>query len=78
MSNVYTPATYSQSVSNTPFSDYPDLLTVQHIAKITGLSVQTIRREMRVGHIPCVRVGGRRLFCPKAKFIEYINGDNAA
>lgn len=61
--------------TNTPemLADYPDLLTVQHIREITGLSEQTIRHEIALGHIPGCRIG-RRLFVPKCTFIEYATG----
>lgn len=55
------------------FEDFPGMLTVQHLAEITGLSEQTIRREMHAGNIPSVRIG-RRLFCSKSRFVEYIEG----
>lgn len=53
------------------FADYPDLLTVKHLAEITGVSEQTIRREIRLGVIPSLHIG-RRLLCPKRDFIEYV------
>lgn len=56
------------------FTDYPDLLTVKHLVEITGLSAQTIRREMHRGHIPSMWMG-RRLFCPKADFIELVKNE---
>lgn len=52
---------------------YPDLLTVQHMSEITGLSKQTIRKEITEGRLPGCKVG-RRLFVSKFKFIEYVNG----
>lgn len=53
------------------FEKYPDLLTVQHIKEITGLSEQTIRAEINLGELPGCRIG-RRLYVPKCKFIEYV------
>ena len=44
-------------------ADYPDLLSVQHLCEITGLSDQTIRREIAEGRLPGCRIG-RRLFVP--------------
>lgn len=55
------------------FEDYPDLLTVQHLAEITGSAEQTVRRAMDAGQIPSVRIGRRR-YSPKSRFIEYIEG----
>lgn len=61
--------------SGTPemLSEYPDLLTVQHVAGITGLSEQTIRGEINAGKLPGCRIG-RRLFVPKPAFVKYANG----
>lgn len=60
--------------SKPPFSCCPDMLQVKHLAEITGLSAQTIRREMHSGHIPSIRIA-RRLYCPKADFIEYVQSE---
>ena len=54
-------------------ADYPDLLSVQHLFEITGLSDQTIRREIAEGRLPGCRIG-RRLFVPKCSFIEHTMG----
>ena len=50
---------------------YPDLLTVQHLRGLTGLSEQTIRAEINGGRLPGCRIG-RRLFIPKGGFLEYV------
>ena len=50
---------------------YPDLLTVQHLQELTGLSQQTIRSEINQGSIPGCRIG-RRLYVPKQRFIQYM------
>lgn len=34
------------------FADFPDLLAVEHLAAITGLSRQTIRGEINAGRLP--------------------------
>lgn len=52
---------------------YPDLLTVAHLVEITGLSAQTIRREINTGGIPGRHIG-RRLFVPKTEFVGYLRG----
>jgi DNA-binding protein, excisionase family len=56
------------------FAGYPDLLTVKHLAEITGVSEQTIRREIRLGVIPSLHIG-RRLLCPKRDFIKYVENE---
>lgn len=50
---------------------YPDLLTVRHLRKLTGLSEQTIRVEINRGNLPGCRIG-RRLYVPKQQFIRYV------
>ena len=55
---------------------YPDLLTVQHVREITGVSEQTVRREIAEGRLPGCRIG-RRLFVPKCKLIEHALGGAA-
>ena len=52
-------------------SDCPDLLTVQDLHGLTGLSEQTIRAEINSGNLPGFRIG-RRLFVPKTHFLEYM------
>lgn len=51
----------------------PELLTVQRMHEITGVSKQVIRKEIAEGRLPGCKIG-RRLFVPKHKFIEYANG----
>lgn len=67
-----------EAESKPMLSDYPDLLTVQHLAEITGLAEQTIRRAMDKGQIPFVLIGGRRRYSPKTRFIEYVEGEGNA
>lgn len=70
---VSMPPQTAQSAPKPLLENYPDLLTVKHIAGLTGLAPQTIRRAMHDEQIPSVRIG-RTLYCPKSKFIEYIEG----
>ena len=51
----------------------PDLLSVQDLHRLTGVSEQTIRAEINAGRLPGGRIG-RRLFAPKCKFVEYATG----
>lgn len=55
---------------------YPDLLTVQHVHEITGVSEQVIRKEIAEGRLPGCHIG-RRLFVPKCKLIEHAMGGTA-
>ncbi len=58
-------------VQDGPLASYPELLTVQHICEITGLSAQTVRSEINAGHLPGCRIG-RRLYVPKPNFVKYV------
>ncbi|WP_172623371.1 helix-turn-helix domain-containing protein [Arabiibacter massiliensis] len=51
----------------------PELLSVQDMHRLTGVSEQTIRAEIATGRLPGCRIG-RRLFVPKCRFIEYAMG----
>lgn len=52
--------------------DMPELLTVKHLCVLTGLSDQTIRREVNEGRLPGFKVG-RRIFVAKTRFLEYMD-----
>lgn len=54
----------------------PELLSVQDLHRLTGVSEQTIRAEIAAGRLPGCRIG-RRLFVPKCKFVEYALGGAA-
>ena len=62
----------SAASSTGRFDAYPDLMTVQHMQEITGLSAQTIRAECSKGGIPAVRIG-RRWFVPKMRLIDCLS-----
>lgn len=49
----------------------PDLLTVQDLHAVTGLSEQTIRAEINSGNLPGCRIG-RRLYVSKKHLLNYI------
>ena len=59
-----------ENVSSGFLDGYPDLLTVEHIAEITGLSKQTVRYRLQCGEIPGKHLG-RRWYSPKAAFVRY-------
>lgn len=52
-------------------AEYPDLLSVQDMHQLTGLSEQTIRAEINNGNLPGFRIG-RRLYVSKKHLLEYI------
>ncbi|MEG0791958.1 MAG: helix-turn-helix domain-containing protein [Gordonibacter sp.] len=50
-----------------------ELLTVQRMHELTGVSKQVIRKEIAEGRLPGCKIG-RRLFVPKHLFVEYATG----
>lgn len=52
---------------------YGDLLTVNGVCELTGLSPQTVRRHVNSGVIPGSHIG-RRIYIPKNAFISSIGG----
>lgn len=52
-------------------ADYSDLLTVGDVCELTGLSPQTVRKEIHAGRLPGFRIG-RTLYVPKPSFLEFI------
>ena len=49
----------------------PDLLTVEQMAEMLGLSTNTVRSLCRSGQIPAVHIG-RRWYVPRAKLNEFL------
>lgn len=56
-------------------SDCPDLLTVQDLHGLTGLSEQTIRAEINSGNLPGFRIGRRMVRAENA--FSGIHGEGA-
>lgn len=67
------PVRYAQE----PLSDYPDVLTVNDVAKILGMAKQTVRGLCSRHELPSIRIG-RRWYVPKAHLIELLSGDHDA
>lgn len=51
--------------------DLPDLLSVKDLGALTGLSPQTLRKEIVEGRLPGCRIG-RRLYVPKIRLVDYM------
>lgn len=58
-------------------ADYPDLLRIEHLQELTGLSAQTLRKEINEGRLPGCRIG-RRLYVPKPHLLRYIESERSA
>lgn len=54
-------------------SECPDIMTPRHVAKLLGISEQTVRRQIGLGEIPGFRIG-RNLFVAKKHFLALIDG----
>lgn len=54
-------------------SECPDIMTPRHVAKLLGISEQTVRRQINLGEIPGFRIG-RNLFVSKKHFLDLIDG----
>jgi len=52
------------------FEGEPDLIPVCRVAALTGLSEQTVRREIGAGNLPGRKIG-RRWFVPKVLLEAY-------
>lgn len=51
---------------------YGDLLTMKDCSAVIQQSEATVRRLCREGELPSVRIG-RRIYVPKAQFVEHID-----
>ena len=54
-----------------PFEELPDMLTVQDICAVTGLSAPVVRRAVNSGKIDGCKIG-RRIFVAKPVFLRYV------
>jgi len=52
-------------------SGYGDLLTPADLAELTGQHVETVRRLIKCGDLPGVRIG-QRLYVPKVRLLDYL------
>ncbi len=53
-------------------SEYPEILSVQQVAAIMGVSVPTIRRHIKKKEIPSVHIG-RLTRIPRDLLVEYLS-----
>ena len=51
---------------------YGELLTVEQVAGLLGVTEQTVRRMFREGTLPSVKIG-RRVYTSRAAMCEHIN-----
>ena len=55
--------------------DYPDVMDINHVSQILGVSTKTSYAMLRSGQIAHLKIG-RAYRIPKIKLIEYLNGAN--
>lgn len=60
-----------RSVEGNTLDAFGDLLTIEDLQRLTGVSAQTLRAECRSGRIPSCKIG-RRFFIPKKAFLESV------
>lgn len=54
-----------------PFSNEPDVMKVPHVARLLGVSPQTIRREISANRLKCLHVGAS-VRISKSQLLEYV------
>lgn len=59
----------NQGADQSTLEAFGDLLTIEDLQRLTGISAQTLRAECRNGHIPSCKIG-RRFFVSKQAFLE--------
>ena len=62
----------NQNNGNVMLKDYPDVLNIEHLSQILGVSTKTIYNLLKSGYIECLKVG-RAYRIPKVYLIGYIN-----
>ncbi|WP_418253046.1 helix-turn-helix domain-containing protein [Gordonibacter urolithinfaciens] len=60
-----------RSIEESAFDAFGDLLTIEDLQRLTGISAQTLRAECRSGRIPSCKIG-RRFFISKKAFLESV------
>ena len=61
----------TQELYEATFRGYPDVLDVQHVCEILGVSKNTLYRLLRGGEIASLRVG-REFRVPKVHLMRYM------
>ena len=55
-----------------PFSDYPDLLDVEQLSNMLGISTKTAYKMLRSGNIESIRIG-RDYKIAKINVLKFLN-----
>jgi excisionase family DNA binding protein len=55
-----------------PLCTYPDLMTVNHMAKILDITPRNVYRLVEKDALPCVRVG-KRIYFPKPRVLAFLD-----
>lgn len=71
MENVIEFSNPKQAAEEGALDAFGDLLTIEDLRCLTGISAQTLRGECRNGRIPSCKIG-RRFFVSKKAFLESV------
>lgn len=52
--------------------EFPDVLSMQDVAEVLGVSVNTVRRWIRYGEIATLDLSGDRRLVPKTQILDLI------
>lgn len=71
MGKIIGHGSFKQTMEEGALETFGDLLTIEDLRRLTGISAQTLRAECRNGHIPSCKIG-RRFFVSKQAFLESV------
>lgn len=54
------------------FKNYPDVLNVQQVSELLGVSTKTVYKQIKDGSLKSIKVG-REFRIPKVSIMSYIN-----
>lgn len=54
------------------FKNYPDVLNVQQVSELLGVSTKTVYKQIKGGSLKSIKVG-REFRIPKVSIMSYIN-----
>jgi excisionase family DNA binding protein len=69
----------SREIYRVTLKQYPNIMNVEQISEIIGVSTKTVYKLIRGGELPCLKVG-REYRIPKVMILQYMkllqNKDN--
>jgi excisionase family DNA binding protein len=65
----------NSSAYESMFKDYPDVLSIDQMAEMIGISTKTAYKVVNDGKVDCVKVG-RAYKIPKVNVMKYLKANN--